>query len=89
MVKVYRIDDGKPLKTTNLGFVRVSPLLLTLIDRHVKRNHIENKSEFIRLCITKELGLSVDEIIRVTKPFLPVAPRSLVKKVLKEDDGFK
>jgi|GEM_PF-5535071 len=78
--KLFRIDNGKKLKTTSLGFCRVSPRLIELMDQHVEQNHIKNRSEFIRYCIRKELKPSVQDIIDMEKPFMPILKKEAQKK---------
>lgn len=71
MFKVCRIDRGEKLKTKSLGMVKVSPLLIRLVDDFVRRNHIKNRSTFIRGAIYKALNINIGDFISCETPFLP------------------
>lgn len=79
-IQAFRTDDRGDLRVTSLGRVKISRHLLNLVDQHIQENGIKNRSVFIRLCIIKELNLSVDDIINSERPFMPLAPEWLLKK---------
>jgi len=80
-LEAFRVDDRGDLRVTSLGRVKISRHLLDLVDQHIRENGIKNRSVFIRGCIIKELNLSLDDIINSERPFMPLAPDSLLEKM--------
>jgi len=65
---------NKEQKTIFLPRTRISPKLLELINAHVKKNGLKNRSVFIRHALRKALNLSVQDVIDVSIPFMPRPP---------------
>ncbi len=77
MYKVYRVvDKDEKLKTKSLGMIKISPLLLRLVDEYVEKNNIKSRSTFIRGLIYKALNINIGDFITCETPFLPTVKES-------------
>jgi len=80
MYKVFRVDRGQKLKTKSLGSVKISPLLLRLVDEYIKKNNIKSRSKYIRGLIYKDLNINISDFITCETPFLPVVREEDLKE---------
>lgn len=78
MVKVPKDDHlifvGEKLPKSVYLKIRVAPLMIKLIDAHVKANGIKSRSFFVRSALNHGLNISIGDLITCSTPFLKHQP---------------